>query len=306
MAKLQQHLETLNDSDRLRAGLDAVEVGLVGLERGRVEAVLTEFARAKAILEFQERAKTDMRSERSRYDGIGARLERAASRIVRLCGGGDAYRALRTRLGAENDERCWQLDAIAAQNSRRVLIVAGSTLAGFLVMLGLGWLGRDFLFPKDPVRDAESAAQAALQKGNPGGALAAIEAGLAFSPTNSSLLIWRGVTLPATRTIEATASFSQARKAMGEVPFLVERAQIWLVLGDHDSALEDLDGAAFASPKDPIPFYLRAAAHEGRNEKQDAIRDLEKAGQLAQAAGNDYLFAQTRIRLGYLMQQQIP
>ena len=306
MGKLQQQHDQLNDADALRATLDALEKREGGLTRATVEDVLTDFARTREMLMFQESAGTDVRSERSRYEDFGARLERDATRVVRYCGGGDRYRSLRARLGVDNDEAGWQLDAIAARRQRRVLIVAGSTLASILVMLGLGYVFRETLFPVDPVRDAVGAAQAAAQKRSPAAALGAIETGLAFSPTNATLLIWQGAMLPITRSAESTAAYAQARAALGEADFLLERAQVWLAALEYDLALRDLNGLIALRPKDPIPYYLRASAYEGLPDRNAAIADLEKSGELSQLAGNDYLYANAKIRLGYLMQQMPP
>lgn len=306
MGKLQQQHDQLNDADALRATLDGLEKGEGGLTRATVEDMLADFARAREMLQFQEEAGTDVRSERSRYEDIGSRLERDATRVVRYCGGGDRYRALRTQLGVDDDEAGWQLDLIAARRARRVLIVAGSTLASILVMLGLGYVFRETLFPVDPVRDAVGAAQAAAQKRDPAAALGAIETGLAYSPTNATLLIWQGAMLPITRSAESVEAFGKARAALGEADFMLERSQVWLAALEFDLALRDLNGVIVIRPKDPIPYYLRASAYEGLPDRKAAIADLEKAGELAQLAGNDYLYANAKIRLGYLMQQLAP
>ena len=303
MGKLQQQHDLLNDADALRAILDELEKGEGGLTRAAVTDILTSFARAREILLYQEEAGTDVRSERSRYEDIGARLDAVASQVVSLCGGPEAYAALRERLGADGDEAGWGLDGLAARRARRLRIVLGSTLASVILMVGAGYVFRDTLFPQDPIRDAVTAAQSAAQKRNPPAALAAIETGLAISPTNASLLIWRGALLPVTRSVEAEAAFGQARLALGEADFLLERSQVWLADMEYERAIQDLNGVMAIRPKDAIPYYLRASAYEGLTDRKAAIADLEKSGELAQLAGNDYLYANTRIRLGYLMQQ---
>ncbi|MEO6062977.1 MAG: hypothetical protein ABIQ99_13650 [Thermoflexales bacterium] len=306
MGKLQQQHDQLNDADALRATLDGLEKGEGGLTRATVEGVLKDFARAREMLLYQEEAGTDVRSERSRYEDFGARLERAATQVVRFCGGGERFRSLRAKLGVDAEEASWQLDAIAARRQRRVLIVAGSTLASILLMLGLGYVFRETLFPVDPIRDAVSAAQGAAQKRNPAAALGAIETGLAFSPTNATLLIWQGAMLPVTRSAESSAAYAQARAALGEADFLLERSQVWLAAVEYDLALKDLNGVIAIRPKDPIPYYLRASAYEGLPDRSAAIADLQMSGELSQLVGNDYLYANAKIRLGYLMQQMSP
>jgi tetratricopeptide (TPR) repeat protein len=307
VGKLQQQPDQLNDADALRAILNGLEKAEGRLSRANIVDILTQFAQAREMLMHQETAGTDVRSELSRYEDIGARLERDATNVVRLVGGANRYRALRAELGVDEAEGGgWQLDEIAARRARRVLIVGGSTLAAFLFMLGLGYVFRETLFPVDPIRDAVSAAQAAAQKRNPAVALSAIDTGLAFSPTNATLLVWQGAMLPMTRSAESTAAYGQARAALGETNFLLERSQVWLAAQEYDKALLDLNGVIAARPKDPIPYYLRASAYEGLPERKAAIADLEKAAELSQLAGNDYLYANARIRLGYLMQQISP
>lgn len=306
MGKLQQQHDELNDADALRAILNGLEKAEGRLSSANVVEILTQFAQAREMLMHQETAGTDVRSELSRYEDIGARLERDATKVVRLVGGPDRYRLLRAELGVDGAEDGWQLAEIAARRARRVLIVGGSTLAAFLFMLGLGYVFRETLFPVDPIRDAVGAAQAAAQKRNQATALSAIETGLSFSPTSATLLVWQGAMLPMTRSAESTASYAQARAALGEVNFLLERSQVWLAAQEYDKALLDLNGVIAARPKDPIPYYLRASAYEGLPERKAAIADLEKAAELSQLAGNDYLYANAKIRLGYLMQQISP
>ena len=306
MGKLQQQHDQLNDADALRAILNGLEKAEGRLSSANVVEILTQFAQAREELMHQETAGTDVRSELSRYEDIGARLERNATNVVRLVGGANRYRSLRAELGVDGAEGGWRLDEIAARRARRVLIVGGSTLAAFLFMLGLGYVFRETLFPVDPIRDAVGAAQTAAQKRNPAVALSAIEAGLVFSPASATLLVWQGAMLPMTRSAESTAAYVQARAAMGELNFLLERSQVWLAAQEYDKALQDLNGVIAARPKDPIPYYLRASAYEGIPERKAAIADLEKAAELSQLAGNDYLYANAKIRLGYLMQQISP
>ncbi len=306
MGKLQQQHDQLNDADALRATLDGLEKGEGGLTRATVVDTLTAFARAREMLLYQEVAGTDVRSERSRFEDLGARLERDATQVVRFCGGEDRYQSLRAQLGVDEEDPGWQLDLIAARRARRVLIVAGSTLASILVMVGLGYVFRETLFPVDPIRDAVSTAQGLAQKRNPAAALGAIETGLGYSPTNATLLIWQGAMLPITRSAESSAAYAQARAALGEADFLLERSQVWLAAQEYDLALKDLNGVIAIRPKDPIPYYLRASAHEGLPDRSAAIADLEKSGELSQQSGNDYLYANSKIRLGYLMQQMSP
>jgi tetratricopeptide (TPR) repeat protein len=74
------------------------------------------------------------------------------------------------------------------------------------------------------------------------------------------------------------------------------------MLGNYQQVLTDTAELLAAQPNSAEAHFMRASAHEGRNDIDLAIQDLEEASRLAQAAGNDTLYATARVRLGMLMQ----
>ena len=301
MAKLQQAHGDLNEADALRTRLERLERGIGGLNAGSVEAWLGDFAASRAGLLSLEADGVDVRSERARYDDLGARIIRRAGSVVGMAGGPVAYVALREKLSVQGDEPAWRLEAIdrLRRLRRRNIVIS---LIGALALVGfVGWLFRAQLFPKDPTRDAMNAALRALGRGSPTEALAELETGLTITPTSTTLLIWRGALLTESRPDEAAASFARAQALTGEVDFLLDRGDACVQTGQPARALPDLNRAAALQPNSPIPPFLRANAHEALGDRAATIEDLETASTLAQKQGNDFLSAQIRVRLGYLI-----
>ncbi len=98
-------------------------------------------------------------------------------------------------------------------------------------------------------------------------------------------------------------SFAKAQEIAGEERMLLERAQVSVMLGDNDRVIADATRAIELNPNSAEAYYIRSSGYEGREELERAIEDLDKTSQLAQAAGNDTLFATARIRTGTLMQR---
>ncbi|MCS6773146.1 MAG: hypothetical protein NZ693_03425 [Thermoflexales bacterium] len=303
MGKLQQNVGALNEGDVLREALAQCERALVTLNADTVRQLLCNLAQAERLVASLQAAGADVRPEALRLETVQTRLLRQPNRVLSAVGGVKAYAMLREQLAPlDRSARWWRLDEVAAEQRKHLWMRLGVVAAVLAGIIALGYLFRDTLFPADPVNDAIFAAQAALSQGEVGIALEAIRSGLEQAPENPALLIWRGV-LTASSDSEASArDFDRARAALGELEFLLERASVWLSAGAPERALEDADAAVARAPDRAEAYFLRATAREQLGQRALALQDLERTAELAQASGNDVLFATARVRIGMLLQ----
>ena len=302
MGKLQQEVGILNEGDALRALIGECEKALVAINAQNVGPLLTNVAEAHRLLDRLRTSGADVRAEEARLQTVDERMIRNAKQIVAAVGGTQQFIALRQQIAPHLRERWWNLEeeVVAA---RRQLFKRFAIGAAVLVAIGIvGFLLRGVLFPPNPVGDAVFAAQAALREGDVQKAIQAIEQGLGAEPSSTTLLIWKGALLERQNDPAGAAALEAARSALGEKDYLLEKAQVNLLLGENDRVIADMTRLIETIPDPAEAYYIRATAFENKNELWRAIRDLEAASEIAQRTGNDTLFATARIRMGVLMQ----
>ena len=316
MGKLQQQLGNLNDSDALRALLHECERALASLKADASQDVLQGTSReashdllsnledAHQRLERLDALGADMRPERSRLETLDDRIVKNANPIVKALGGSNQFAELRQQLNPNSNELRWQLDAVIVQAQRKTLKQIGIVVGVLAAVLFAGWLARPILFPPDPAGDAIRAAQESLTKNDLTGAVTAVNLTLTEMPTDTQLLIWQGALLELQYQSSSGASFDRARTLMPERDFLLERAQVYYGLSQFAKAVADMDALLAKQPNSAEAYYVRGGAYEGLKNKAKAIEDITKAADLAQAQGNDTLYATARVRMGMMMQAQ--
>lgn len=304
MGKLQQDVGILNDSDVLRNMIGDAEKLLVSITPASAPALLRKNSQAHALLDQLANGGADMRAERSRLDTIDDRIVNYAKEIVKAAGGAAKFAELRSEAaGAYADARWWRLDDEVAAANRSRLTKLGIAAGILAVVLLAGFLLRGVLFPPDPVGDAVFGVQAGLRDNDVPRALSSVELGLTKLPTNTTLLVWQGILQERMSDARSEQSFAKAIEIAGEERFLLERAQIAVQLGDNDRVIDDATRALELNPNSAEAYYIRSSGYEGREELQRALEDLDKSAALAQEAGNDTLYATSRIRAGTLMQR---
>ncbi len=307
MGKVQQQLGSLNESDALRALLHGSERALANLKAASandVQELLTDIEDAHQLVDRLGALGSDVRPERARLETLDDRLVKAARPIVNALGGASQFAALRQKLNPTATDVRWRLDDVLADARRKTLRQIGISVAVAAVLLFAVWLARPILFPPDPVGDAINAAQKSLSEGNKVAALSAITTTLMQMPTNTQLLIWQGVLMELDGNTAATASFDKARAITPARDFLIERAQVYYGFSQYAKAVADMDALLVVQPESAEAYYVRGGAYEGLGDKAKAIEDITKASDIAQAQGNDTLYATARVRLGMLMQAQ--
>jgi len=303
MGKLQQETGILNEADALRALIGECEKALVVIDAQNVRLLLTSLAEAHRLLDGLRTSGADVRAEEARLQTVAERMIRNAGQIVAAVGGTQKFIALRRQIAPHLRERWWNLEEEVAA-ARRQLLRRFAIGAAALVAIGIaGFLLRGVLFPPNPVGDAVFAAQAALREGDVQKAIEAIESGLGVEPASATLLIWKGVLLERQNNPSGSAAaLETARSALGEKDYLLEKAQVNLLLGENDRVIADMTYLIETTPDPAEAYYIRATAFENKNELWRAIRDLEAASEIAERIGNDTLFATARVRMGVLMQ----
>jgi tetratricopeptide (TPR) repeat protein len=304
MGKLAQTVSALNDADELREQIDNCEKSLALLNAESARKLMLDANTAHQMMQTLLAAGADLRGEVARLQSVDERIIRNARPIVKLLGGRQALIDLRTQTAPGTHEPWWMLDAELDRRRQKLLKRLG-VIAGIIVgILIIGYIARPILFPPDPVGDAIADATNALYKQDMVGVQSAIDAGLAQVPTSTELLIWKGYLYEqAGDKASADAAYAEALKSAGsEKDYLLQRSMDFVRLGDYAQVVTDTTKLIEMSPDSAEAYYMRASGYEGLNQRQQAMADLEKCGELAQAAGNDSLYAQSRVRLATLMQ----
>jgi tetratricopeptide (TPR) repeat protein len=304
MGKLSQEIGVLNEADELRALIDDCEKALAALGPDSARRLMLDADAAHRRLEQLVAEGADLRGEAARLGTIDERIVRSARPIVQSLGGTAELAALRQQIAPGTDARWWLLDHELDLRRQRLLRQIGTIVVVVAIVILAGYLARPILFPSDPVGDAVNAATRALESNSIPGAIAAIDSGLAKIPTSTELLIWKGILLEKSGNQQAgTASYQQAlAHAESDRDFYLQRAIVSVRLGDYARVVTDTTTVIQKYPDAADAYYVRASGYDGLGERTEAIADLEKCADLAQASGNDALFAQARVRMGTLMQ----
>jgi len=125
------------------------------------------------------------------------------------------------------------------------------------------------------------------------------------SPNDADLLILKGclLTLLSNNDQETKAVFSQAEAALGShETYMLARAQAFLILGKLDLANKDLQDLIRENPKSARAYLILGQVYESQQNSTAAYATYEKASNLATEANDSVVAAQSRIKMGMLMQ----
>ena len=304
MGKLTQTVSVLNDADKLRDQIDDCEKSLAVLDPSTARKLMLDANMAHRTLEALVGEGADMRGEEARLQSVDDRIIKKARTIVTLLGGRQALAALREQTAPGTTERWWMLDHELDLARQRVIRRIATFVGVIVVILIAGYIARPVLFPPDPVGDAINTATNALYKQDMAAVQTAIDEGLTQVPTSTELLIWKGYLYEKAGDQQAAnATYDQALTSAGsDKEFLLQRSMDFMRLGEYARVITDTTTLIQKYPNSAEGYYMRASGYEGQGERELAMADLEKCGELAQAAGNDSLYAQSRVRLATLMQ----
>jgi tetratricopeptide (TPR) repeat protein len=241
-------------------------------------------------------------------DAILARLQNEANTFLRDLGGKEALRRLRVERTPPAENSWWFLDEWLAQrrreSTRKNLRSLGITA---MVLVILAVLYQAFLAP-DPALLAqlrhEQSSRDALMTGNFAEALAQVEQAEQYDPQNVELLVLKGVILQLSgKTEQAGPVFNQAEQAAeSREYFLLTRGQTYLMAGDLDAAMADVDMVLAENPQSPSGYLLVAQVYENQGEYLRAYDSYQQSSSLANAQEQPEIAALARTRLAYLVQ----
>ena len=304
MGKLAQRVGPINDADRLRTLLDDCETMVASLNKLNVRDLVAAMDSAHSSIDALTLSGSDVRGEVSRLQSIDDRVKRRADEVVKLLGGRDSYASLKAASATSAELVVWQLDRELDIRRREFLKRIGLWLAISVVLVIAIYIASPVLFPPDPVGDAVAIASRSLDKNDIPTALAAIDSTLLKMPTNTDLLIWKGILLEMSGDFSGSqTSYAQGlANANSDIDYYLERAITFVRIGESLKVITDTNTVLLKYPDSAEAYYIRATGYEGIGKRSEAMDDLQKSADLAQAAGNDALFAQSRVRLGTLMQ----
>ena len=298
-------------ADRVRQAVDLAEKRVIGVRGAghRALDVLHLLDQAAQGLKELDAAGADVRAETVRFETVLRQVRRRQKRFVSEVG--EALQEERASVQPDQERWWWFLDeAVAQQRRHRLRRAVVGTLVAALV-LALAWVVYDrFLAPPRNVREAfqhGATGESLAEQGDLTAALREFEAAVALDPTDPEYWVWKGVVHTGLDEVdEAGAAFDTAR-AMYETDlgFLIERGMAYLRVGDLERASADAEQAIARYPSEAgWAFTLRANIALERGDYLAAISDLDRAGEVAAAAGDTQLEAYSRIQRAMVMQLQ--
>ena len=297
-------------ADRVRQALDKAE-RLVANPRGTGPQVLELLhlldQAADAFVEL-EAAGADLRAERVRFETLQQQLRRRQGRFMAEAGA--ALQEERTVVQPDRAHWWWFLDeAVAQQRVRRLRRLLVGVLAAAL-LLSAAWLAYDrFVAPPPQVRQSfqhSGNGEALVGQGDLRAALAEFEVAAALTPDDPLPWLWQGVIhFELKEADEAQADFDTARPLYEtDFDFLLERGLTYLRVGDLAAAQADAEQAIRENPDSGHGYYLRASIVTEQRDYAAAIADLERAAELAHAAGDAQLEAAARVQRAMVIQMR--
>ncbi len=295
-------------ADRVREVLDQAERLVYDL-RGAAPQVLKLLhlldQAAEALAEL-EAAGMDVRAERVRFETVQRQLRRRQGRF--LAGAGAALREERAAVQPDRVRWWWFLDEAVAlqrrQQLRRVLVWALVAV----ILLAVTWLVYDrFIAPPPHVRQAfhhSTTGGRLVEEGDLRAALAEFEAAAVLNPDDPDPWLWQGVIHFELNELDRAELAFEAARSLYEtdLDFLLDRGMTYLRVGDLDAANADVEQAILENPDAGSGYYLRASIAGERGDYPAAIADLERAEELAHAAGDMQLEATARTQRAMVMQ----
>ena len=298
-------------ADRVREALDEAEIRVSNLRGAgpQVLEVLHLFDQATDALAHLQASGTDVRAEHTRFETVQRQLRRRQERF--LTEAGTALVEERAAVGPDRGRWWWYLDeAVSHERKRRLHRWLLGTL-GIVLILAATWLAYDrFIAPPPEVRQAlehSASGEALIQEGDLRAALAEFEAATDLNPDNPELWIWQGVIHSELDDLDNShTAFEKARSLYEkDLDFSLQRGMTYLRVGDLSAARADAEQAVRENPDSGHAYFVRAGVATEAGDYAAAIADLERAAELAQAAGDAQLEATARAQRAMVIQLRL-
>jgi len=309
---LQQREFRATPSAQVRELLEQLEAHIGRLEhdsREEVRNILTLFDAVQARIVELEHAGASLPTEKLRLETVSNAFRRKAKTFLRTVGGSEGLADLRSEQAPAPEQWWWFVDQWwaeqkTAQRRRRAksLLIGAAVLAIVAVVYAL------FLAPDKTVSETMRLQQMAEQLakiGDDTAALDMVNEALALSPDSANLLAFKGILQTRLDAeTEAATTFTAAEAAAGSrEQFLLNRAQVFLVLGQPEAVLADAEAAIAANPQSARGYLYLAQANTDLGNFVEAEKQYDEAGRLADEAGDVEIAAIARVQKAYLYQQ---
>lgn len=311
MGKLYVASTIRTPADRVREALDRTE-RLVANVRGagpQVLELLHLLDRGADALAELEASGMDVRAERGRFETVQRQLRRRQGRF--LAEAGAALQEERVAIQPDRARWWWFLDeAVSRERARRLRRWLVGTLVAALALVGAGLVYDRFLAPPPQVREAfrrSAAGEALVGEGDLRAALAEFEAAAALTPDDPDPWVWQGVIhFELAEVDDAQAAFETARRLYErDADFLLDRTMAYLRVGNLPAASADAEQFILDNPDSGRGYYVRAGVATEQGDYAAAVADLERAAELARAAGDTQLEATARTQRAMVIQLQL-
>jgi len=299
-------------ADELRRLIGEAEQALGKLHRTdgvSAMAVLRGLDRVFDLLPSIEARGVDLRAEYARMDTLHAGVKRKGAVILRALRSEGGIEELRREAQPDESQWWWFLERDLRekrrQTARRVLFIALVVVAvgALLTVLYNRYLRPDPAMVKayELLLRGESLAM----DGDYQEALDSIEEAQAYRPDDPELMIWRGVLrekMGDTSSVEIL--WLHATDLLGgDAEFRVARGQIYMQVGQPETAALDAIAALEQNPSMGEAYLLLGSSHEVQGNRAEAIASYEQASKLADSADDPQLSAFARMRMAMLLQQ---
>ncbi len=301
--------------DALRNGLDRLE-NLVGIIQRRDAAEIREIpGLLDQSLDLLTQLKTgggQWNAEEARLRTIHAQLDRQAGIVVKKLGGSAGFAAQRAQFPEPPDPEArwwWYLDELVTARRRALLRKIAIGVGVVAVLLIVAALVYQRFFAPDPATLAryqhQSNAETLADHGDLAGALAEIELGLDFGPTDPTLLALKAAiqdTLGDLPASEETLAALQAAVEQDAERYSVALGQAYLRLGNPDRTIQEIEALLAVQPDSAYAYYVLATAQETKGDSFSAIESYSTAANLAAEANDTQLEAMARMAMAYANQ----
>lgn len=298
-------------ADRLREALNLAELQVTNLRGTGSQALelLHLLDRSAQGLAELEAGGVDVRAERVRFETVQRQLRRRQGHF--LAEAGAVLREERAIVQPDRARWWWFLDEEAARQRRHQLqrILTWSLVVGLFLAVAYTVYDR-FIAPPPEVRQAfqhSARGESLIEEGDLRAALAEFEAAAALTPDDPDPWLWQGVIhFERNELDDAQVAFDAARSLYEtDSDFLLARSMAYLRLGDLAAASGDIEQAIAQNPQAGRGYYVRANIATEQEEYAAAIADLERAADLARAAGDTQLEATARTQRAMVVQLQL-
>jgi tetratricopeptide (TPR) repeat protein len=262
----------------------------------------------EGIVELEETG-VDMRAERVRFETVQRQLRRQQVRF--LAEAGEVFGEERAAIQPDRARWWWFIDGSVAEQRQERLRRTLTWGAVAILALAVAWFVYDrYIAPPPEVREAlrlSSSGESLAAEGDLQAALAEFEAAVALNPDDAALWLWVGVIHSELDELdEAQSAFDVARSLYeAEQDFLLQRGITYLRAGNLDAAEADAEQVITGDPQSGWGYFLRGNITAEQGDFFEAAADLERAAELAQAAGDLQLEATARTQRAMVMQMAV-